>query len=219
MNKNAYIIIIIGSILLVMIFGVYVLLKKDVPVPTPDDSSITVPPTGLPNFPTETQTPTPPSIPQGDLVPDSGQTPISDSEPDSGQIPDSEPTPITYPTPTPTLGSETLMINTPSGQVEINDVLLNPEKVLSGGWGVVVKRTSQYSMVYYEADQGFVISIEDTDVEAARTAVESVFLTTLGISESDACKLNVSLSVPRDINFDLAGKNYRLSFCPNGIPF
>ena len=73
--------------------------------------------------------------------------------------------------------------------------------------------------MYYTADQGFVISIEDVDVVSARSAVESNLISLLGISAEDACKLNVSLSVPRDVSTDLAGTNYRLSFCPNGVAF
>ncbi len=121
--------------------------------------------------------------------------------------------------PEPLLDPDTMIINTSSGFVETNDVLINPEKVLAGDWGVVVKRTPQYSIVYYTADQGFVISIEDVDVVSARSAVESNLISLLGISAEDACKLNVSLSVPRDVNTDLAGTNYRLSFCPNGVAF
>ena len=112
-----------------------------------------------------------------------------------------------------------LPVKTPNGTVSINDPYKVPEgKPLSLG-GVNFKENNSYSIDYYPEDQGFIVAILSSNIQAARDAAEKDFLETLGVTQAAACKLKVTLSVPFDINENASGINYRLSFCPNGKAF
>ena len=112
-----------------------------------------------------------------------------------------------------------LPVKTPGGTISINNPYELPEsKPLSLG-GVNFKENADYSIDYYPQDQGFIIAILNPNIQAARDAAEKDFLKTLDITKAAACKLKVTLSVPFDVNENASGKNYRLSFCPNGKAF
>ncbi|MFA6928053.1 MAG: hypothetical protein WC258_02200 [Patescibacteria group bacterium] len=74
-------------------------------------------------------------------------------------------------------------------------------------------------MAYYPEDQGFIIAILNPNIEDSRKEAEKEFIKLLGINKTEACNLTVELSVPYSINKEVSGKNYGLSFCPDGIPF
>lgn len=117
----------------------------------------------------------------------------------------------------PAAPSAVINIATPKGQVQINDVTKNPIQQVQDT--VVVDRKSNFNIVYITSDKAFLITLESQPLQPARDAAEQAFLSDLQISKGDACKLTVSLSVPYDVGPDLSGKNFGLSFCPNGIPF
>ena len=209
--------IIIGALVVVLIAagGAYGLTRQGA-MPE-DEGRTTETPIGLPNFPSGTPTPDT----QPDFTPDLGQPPIPDSDPEviSTTQPDTEPDSTLTPTPTTdaTLGSETFTINTTSGPVEINDVLLNPDAVFAEGWGVLVKETPQYSISYFTGGQTFSIQILDADVNSALALAQQNFLTILGISKEDACKLDVRMQVQSRINDEFEGIDFWVSYCLNGV--
>ena len=109
-------------------------------------------------------------------------------------------------------------IKTKEGKVTVNNIYQNPIKNLSQS-GVRFLENESYIADFYPQDQGFLMVIENSDVQSARDMLEKDFLEVLGISEKEACKLKITLSVPFGVNEDLAGENYGLSFCPNGKKF
>ncbi|MEI7425407.1 MAG: hypothetical protein WCK16_00580 [Candidatus Moraniibacteriota bacterium] len=115
--------------------------------------------------------------------------------------------------------SNQLTIKTPTGKVSIINPATLPNKKPLSLSGVNFKENANYSIDYYPQDQGFIIAILNTDIQLARDMAEKDLLTTLNISQADACKLKVSLGVPFDVNENASGINYRLSFCPNGKTF
>ena len=78
---------------------------------------------------------------------------------------------------------------------------------------VVFSETENYKIIYFPKGEQFLISILGTPFEEAKKEAEQQFLQSLGISESEACELNVSVSTPRFANEAESGKNYKLSFC------
>lgn len=70
-----------------------------------------------------------------------------------------------------------------------------------------------FSVLYYPQDESFLITITNSPFENYRQQAESVLLTLLGVSETEACRLTVSIGTPAFANPDEAGKNYPLSFC------
>ena len=109
-----------------------------------------------------------------------------------------------------------ITIKTQDGDVDINDVYLVSEEIISGN--VTIKTTPEYQIVYSSERQNFIISILSSDLQNARSKAEQEFLKILGIGEEKACLLDVTLGVSKDANPNAAGRNYGLSFCPNGKP-
>ncbi|NTU67078.1 MAG: hypothetical protein HGB08_04120 [Candidatus Moranbacteria bacterium] len=113
------------------------------------------------------------------------------------------------------------LITTPQGnQIEIN----NPKKIAKEKLDekdLVLESNGNYDIMYFNYSKGpsFLITLSSPDLESSRTAGESKLIDLLGISKDQACKLNVSLTVPQDVSSPAAGYDYGLSFCPNGKPF
>ncbi|HUD08659.1 MAG TPA: hypothetical protein VMQ48_01055, partial [Candidatus Saccharimonadales bacterium] len=82
----------------------------------------------------------------------------------------------------------------------------------------VFRKTDDYEMSYYPTDQGFIITLQNSDLTNARTAAEKDFIDALGISQEQSCFLKVTLNVPFDVSQAASGRNYGLSFCSNGKP-
>lgn len=120
--------------------------------------------------------------------------------------------------PIPSESDAKMKINTKKGLVIINNVYKNTVEHLSNN-GVAFADNDDYYMAYYPADQGFLIVIQNKDIQSARQKAEADFLSILGIFRDDACKLKVSLAVPFYVNEFAAGGNYHLSFCSDGKPF
>jgi len=76
-----------------------------------------------------------------------------------------------------------------------------------------------YAIYYYDVDSSFNITLKIDDVVRARNEAEKGFLRALNITEKEACKLRVSLGVPMSVNREFGGRDYHLSFCPDGKPF
>ncbi|MFA6193275.1 MAG: hypothetical protein WC726_00200 [Parcubacteria group bacterium] len=102
------------------------------------------------------------------------------------------------------------------GGVVINNPYKNATTVVSGN--ADVQKTPNYEIVYLATSKSFVISLSGSNLADSRSQAEQAFLDSLGVSKTDACKLTVSLGVAPEVNKAAAGKNYGLSFCPNGKP-
>lgn len=96
--------------------------------------------------------------------------------------------------------------------VEMNDVLSNPVETNSFGDGLILKGNS-YQIVYLKNSNNFLISILDSPFEKFKLVAEQEFLRLLGVSEIDACRLNVTVTTPAFANPAEAGGIYKLSFC------
>lgn len=116
------------------------------------------------------------------------------------------------------LGEDQMEIETSGGSVRINNVYGNPVEV-NPQKDALVKRTDDYDIVYLAKGESFLITLSRQPLEEARQKAENDFLGTLGISKDEACELNVSLKVPGNVDINLAGEDYGLSFCTHGRPF
>jgi len=71
----------------------------------------------------------------------------------------------------------------------------------------------KYRIVYYPADEGFLIPILGRPFEEYREKAEQEFLEVLSVDEQDACKMKVSITTPFSYNPEYAGVNWKLSWC------
>jgi hypothetical protein len=110
-----------------------------------------------------------------------------------------------------------LNISTPTGEVQVSNITQNPVEKSTDA--VAIAETSDYEIIYYSKDQAFLITLLSQPAQQARDKAEDALLKHLDIGIGDACKLTVSLTVPFDVDPDLAGKDYGLSFCPKGLRF
>lgn len=115
-------------------------------------------------------------------------------------------------------GSSTITIGTDRGTVTVNNFYNTASYTTQDGQTVVLQDQADYQIVYNVSDSSFIISILATPLEANRQAAESAFLSQLGISQADACKLKVSEGVPIGVSNQYPGVNFPLSFCGNSTP-
>ena len=103
------------------------------------------------------------------------------------------------------------------GSLPVSDFTKHPQQVL--GDTTVIHQDQNYSIVYFSSDQSFLITILAEPAQQNRDLAEQALLTNLQISQSDACKLKVALTVPAGVSESLAGRDWGLSFCPAGLAF
>lgn len=133
----------------------------------------------------------------------------SGNEGTAGNLP-----PVSTSTPalaTPT--TTTVVIGTAQGGVTVNNFYKNAEYITQDQQTVAMKDTSDYGIAYNVGDSSFVIVLLSNPLETARQAAEAAFLSSLGISKQDACKLTVYEGIPAAVSDQYVGENFPLSFC------
>ena len=158
--------------------------------------------------PTQPQTPAQPQLPVGPQLPTQPTTPAQT------QLPSSLPTSSFV---IPQKDANKMTLDTPQGKLEVNNVYKNPAANLANN-AVAIADNKDYALDFYPQDESFAISIQSSDLQPARDKAEADFLQVLGITKEQACSLKVTLAIPYDVSHTASGKNYGLSFCPNGVP-
>lgn len=108
-------------------------------------------------------------------------------------------------------------ISTPAGEVKVKD--FTKTAVESTKDSMLAEKNQGFNIVYFKQDQAFAITLLTEPLAQNRDLAEQAFIKMLNISETDACRLKVSLSIPYDVSAQLSGTDYGLSFCPTGKPF
>ena len=83
--------------------------------------------------------------------------------------------------------------------------------------GIFEASNGIFSLSYYEPDDFFAVTLLSEPLDDARGQAEQAFLSRLGISETEACNLNVYVGVPITVNQYLAGENLGFSFCSDSL--
>lgn len=122
--------------------------------------------------------------------------------------------------PRPSIATPTTFIpltQTPQGKIVINDVVMDnfveTASRVDEANDVFFVDTSEYEIVYLTPFQQFLITIKQTPFESNRIRAEADLLRTLNISEADACKLNVQITMPGFVDEAYTGRIFPLSFC------
>lgn len=123
----------------------------------------------------------------------------------------SAPLPVSQIYPSAPTGAQ-LPIGTPSGTVMVNNFYPSAAGVIEGGQ-VLIKETPTYWITYDPRYGSFWIGVDGTPFGEVRSVAEQDFLTTLGISKADACKLAAVIGVPYAPGNPMSGQSFRLSFC------
>lgn len=99
-----------------------------------------------------------------------------------------------------------------AGDVEVNNFYKSAQLVNDNG-DAMISRSDEFEILYMPTGAQFLISIIGSPFEESKRLAETSFLQSLGISQNQACQLNVIVTTPRFANPDQAGQEYKLSFC------
>lgn len=114
---------------------------------------------------------------------------------------------------------ESFRITTKQGEVTVRDFTKNAAFITQDGKTVAVVNSGKYSIVFYRPDQSFAISLLAKPFPIVRQEAERALLSTLNISEQDACKLSVYEGIPISVDQRYPGVNSPLSFCDGSLDF
>ena len=93
-----------------------------------------------------------------------------------------------------------------------NFYLSNPE-VTDGGETVIIASTSDYLITYDTTNSSFWIGIDPDQFATVRPVAEQAFLSALGVTQADACKLDAAVGTFYSATSSLNGQSFPLSFC------
>jgi hypothetical protein len=110
----------------------------------------------------------------------------------------------------------TLALGTSQGTVTVNNFYASDPPVDMSQY-IIIKITQNYLIDYDPVDSSFWIGVSGIPFSAWQSTAEQDFLTTLGISQSDACKLTVVEGVIYDPNNTDDGMSFPLSFCSSAV--
>ena len=111
----------------------------------------------------------------------------------------------------------TLQIGTSQGTVTINN-FYDSDPPVDASQYIVLKYTQYYLIDYDPTDSSFWIGVISIPFSVWQSTAEQDLLTTLGISQSDACKLAVTEGVIYDPTNPDDGMSFPLSFCGSATP-
>lgn len=109
----------------------------------------------------------------------------------------------------------TLDIGTSQGTVTVRNFYASDPPVDEAG-DLVIKITADYLIVYNPARGNFWLPIEGTPFASWQAVAEQDLMQTLGIGQSDACRLSAASGVIYSPGNPDDGISYPLSFCPSG---
>jgi len=109
----------------------------------------------------------------------------------------------------------TFQIGTPKGLVTVNNFYTLPPVVDEEF--LILQNTDQYQINYDTETNQFYIYFSSSPSSTLRTLVEGKFTSLLGISQDDACKLNVAEGFPG--NLPVGSERQDLSFCNSNGAF
>jgi hypothetical protein len=109
----------------------------------------------------------------------------------------------------------TLAIGTARGTVQVKN-FYGPNLGIDDGGDLIVKATADYLIVYDYFDSSFWLAITGKPFTTWQNVAEQDFIQTLGITEADACKLDVTSGVIYSQGDPNDGQSFPLSFCVSG---
>jgi hypothetical protein len=111
--------------------------------------------------------------------------------------------------------SEITIENKDNEGIKINNIYQDPIEITPGA--VTITRTTDLATYFYNEDGNkFTITLNEGTIDdflQKKPLAEQEFLNILGVSQSDACKLNVQVLNGGSFDPELQGKSFPLNFC------
>lgn len=96
--------------------------------------------------------------------------------------------------------------------VEVNN-FLDGGTVINNNKDTQFIKTSEYQVIYLPQFNQFIITILSTPFLTVRQTAEEEFLQKTGVTQEQACRLDVTIGTTYDVDPINAGTNFPLSFC------
>ena len=96
--------------------------------------------------------------------------------------------------------------------IETENFYKSAVNIAETGDATIIKR-GNFEIVFVPEYSQFIISVLATPFGIHRSLAEQEFINNLGISQEEACRLNVTVGTPYFANPEVAGIAYGLSFC------
>lgn len=81
-----------------------------------------------------------------------------------------------------------------------------------------IAKEDAYHIVYYDMDSSVFITLNKKPLVETRKQAEQAFLQKFGLQKAEACRITVVLNTTKYVDPLAAGRDYGLSFCPDGKP-
>jgi hypothetical protein len=115
----------------------------------------------------------------------------------------------------PSGSTNTIAIRTPQGTINVRNYTQNPVATTTDA--LIMESNSEYQILNYKIDNSFLITLLLKPLSQSRSDAQAVFIKDLGISQTQACALNVSVKVPNSVDSDFSGNELGMSYCQNAI--
>lgn len=93
----------------------------------------------------------------------------------------------------------------------------NPGMYIISGGDMPTETGAPYSIIYFEKDQQFNITLFKEPIAETRIAAEQELMRRAGLSEDTMCRMKYWLAVPYSYNEFYGGRNLGFSFCPGAV--
>lgn len=127
-----------------------------------------------------------------------------------------EPTPSGGDVPTDSDAPEDVVTDFRTDGITIADPN-NPGMYIIAGGDMPTETGAPYSIIYFEKDQQFNITLFKEPIAETRIAAEQELMARAGLSEDIMCRMKYWLAVPYSYNEFYAGRNLGFSFCPGAV--
>lgn len=112
----------------------------------------------------------------------------------------------------PTLPQSSSTEKISASGISVDNFYRNAFEVMQNN-DVIIKRNSDFQLVYYSIGDYFHLSILNSPFEETKYHSERELLKILDINEREACQLHLRITTPLRVNPDESGHDYPLSFC------
>jgi len=110
--------------------------------------------------------------------------------------------------------SQKISVKTKTGEaIKTKDFTQSSNRTLPGGGEEFSPFPEAFNFLYRTETDSFLISIFSSPFDEVRFEAERAFTKSLGISQTEACKLEVSVTTPHFANPEHSGEIFGLSFC------
>ena len=111
--------------------------------------------------------------------------------------------------------SATIPIQTSQGTVNVQNYNINPVKTTNDA--VIIEENDEYQILNYKTDNSFLITLLLNPLSQSRVDAQAAFIKDLGITQTQACSLKVSVKVPNGVDSDFSGNELGMTYCQNAI--